>query len=242
MPTKKCCWDNWLKHVLKFGYSLLQYFLRKVQRRRHSNTQLFSPLSERGLSASIPVHLSLVIRCYSPFSERLNEGDIRFAPFTPPHRHRATYLSHHHRTVPSHFNEHQAAAASSHSACGAERGAKLRQEVRHGKGGLPMQGVVGSIWEFAPKRYLWILLNISGYRWIWKDRKGYLLDFFGQNRISFRDIQEKISTGDIQEISRHIQIYPSHISMSDIHWNLSIKYPRISMLIQIEYPCKISMT
>jgi hypothetical protein len=73
------------------------------------------------------------------------------------------------------------------------------------------------IWEFAPFGYLWISLDIVGYRWISLDMKGYLLDIFGQNRISFRDIQENISTGDILEICRHIQRYQSHISMRDIH-------------------------
>ncbi len=86
--------------------------------------------------------------------------------------------------------------------------------------------------------YLWILLDIIGYHWILLDMKGYLLDIFGQNRISFRHIQEKISTQDIQEISKrypeiskphiderypliHIQenihAYPNGISTSDIH-------------------------
>jgi len=99
-----------------------------------------------------------------------------------------------------------------------------------------------SIWEFAPFGYVWIWLDMSGYRWIWKDMKRYLLDIFWQNRISFRGIQEKISTGDIQEISRHIQRYPSHISMRDILWYISKTYPRISMLIQMEYPLQISIT
>jgi hypothetical protein len=39
---------------------------------------------------------------------------------------------------------------------------------------------------------------------------------------------------------RDIQTYPSNISMRGIHVYLSNKYPRISMIIQIEYPLEIS--
>jgi hypothetical protein len=96
-------------------------------------------------------------------------------------------------------------------------------------------------------------LDISGYLWIFLDIIGYeriSLEYLWQNWTSFRHIQEKISTDDIQEISmrypdiskKHIQAtYPLSLSMRDIHVYLSNKYPRISIIIQIEYPLQISM-
>ncbi len=42
------------------------------------------------------------------------------------------------------------------------------------------------IWDFAPFGYLWISLDISRYRWILLDMKGYLLDIVEHNRMSFQ--------------------------------------------------------
>jgi hypothetical protein len=61
-------------------------------------------------------------------------------------------------------------------------------------------------------RPIGISLDISGYLWISLDISGYLLDIFWHNWISFRHIQEKISTDDIQEIStRYPDISKQHI-------------------------------
>ncbi len=85
----------------------------------------------------------------------------------------------------------------------------------------------------------WISLDIVEYCWIRKDIYWISLGKIGY---LFRHILEKISTEDIQEISSHIQKYPNHISIIDIHGYLSNRYgyPFLSKLnIHFRYPWHI---